>query len=221
MSKARVESRSTPAGRGPGRRGTLRLGTLMVGLGLGLVAAQLSGAARADETLVIQVRGRSQLRLRESERAATGGGRFQLTVQVQLDDGHARSDAEPGDSATGEAGDAKSPGADPARMFAEQSVRLRLSGPDGELGRHTVKTGQDGRAAVPFGELPTGSYTVVADYAGDNLRDPAHGELTVDLGRQPVQRALQVPAQAARGAELLVRLSLLSEARALPAEVKL
>lgn len=221
MSKARVESRSTPAGRGPGRRGTLRLGTLMVGLGLGLVAAQLSGAARADETLVIQVRGRSQLRLRESERAATGGGRFQLTVQVQLDDGHARSDAEPGDSATGEAGDAKSPGADPARMFAEQSVRLRLSGPDGELGRHTVKTGQDGRAAVPFGELPTGSYTVVADYAGDNLRDPAHGELTVDLGRQPVQLALQVPAQAARGAELLVRLSLLSEARALPAEVKL
>lgn len=224
MSKARVESRSTPAGRGPGRRGTLRLGTLVMSLGLGLGAVQLPGAgARADDTLVIHVRGRSQLRLRESERAATGGGRFQLRVQIQLDDGHAPTDDEPGDSATAtaEAGGTKSPGADPARSFAGQSVRLRLSGPDGELGRHTVTTGPDGRAVVPFGELPTGSYTVVADYAGDDLRDPAHTDLTVDLGRQPVLLGLQVPAQVARSAELLLRVSLLSEERAFPAEVQL
>ena len=226
MSKARVESRSTLAGRGPGRRLTPR-GALIfnLGLGLGLGTALLSGgAARADDPLVIHVRGRSQLRLRESERTATGGGRFQLTVQVQLDDGQARPDVEPGDSAAGAeaaAGGTKSPGVDPARSFAGQSIRLRLSGPDGELGRHTVTTGQDGRAVVPFGELPTGSYTVVADYTGDDLRDPARAELTVDLGRQPVLLALQAPAQAARSAELMVRLTLLSEERAFPAEVKL
>jgi hypothetical protein len=221
MSKAREQSRST--GRGPfGSRGRLRLAVLFGGL----AAAQLVAvAARADEPVVIHVRGRSQLRLREGERAATSGGRFQLTVAVQLDDGQGRSDGEASDGATGAAdppgGGQKGAGGDPARSFAGQRIRLRLSGPDGELDRPLVTTGQDGRAVVSLGELPTGSYSVLADYAGDELRDPAHAELTVDLGRQPVQLALQVPAQVARRAELTARITLLSEERPFPAEVRL
>src|SRR5262249_27298682 len=79
----------------------------------------------------------------------------------------------------------------------------------------------DGRAELPLSELPLGRYTIVAEYAGDVLRDPARGELLVDLGKRPVLLGLSVPAQAAHQGELKVGLSLLSQGHGLTAPVVL
>lgn len=221
MSKATVRSASQPS-----RSGSLRgSGRLVRTLGLAAVLAgapgpRLPGAA-ADEPVVIHVRGRTQLHLSEGERTPSSDGLYQLTVLIQLDDGQGSGAAEPGDGAATAAGSPGGADTDPGRSFARQSVRLRLSSADGELGRQTVTTGHDGRAAASLGELPAGSYTVVADYAGDELRDPARADLAVDLGRQPVLLGLSVPGQAARTGELALRLSLLSDGKAFPATVAL
>lgn len=218
MSEARVRSpeRAIVLGGGAGRAG-LGLGLAVAGLLLGGPMGRIP-AAGADEPVLIQVRGRTQLRLREGERVQSRGGSYHLSVAVELDDGQgqARTPTEPTES--GEPGTAE---ADPRRSFAGQSVRLRLRSAEEELVQQAATTGRDGRAVVALGELPAGSYTIVADYAGDELRDPAHAELTVDLGRQSVQLILGAPAQTPRRGELPLQLTLQSEGQALTGVVTL
>ena len=213
MRTARTES-----GRGPIRfggaglafgRGGARCAFLPVVAGIlaGAMAALLQPPeAAAQEPVMIHVRGRTQLRLREGARVRSSGASYQLTVSVELDDGQerGRTESEP----PTEPGGAD---ADPRRSFAAQRVLLRLRTPDDELAQQTATTGRDGSATVSLGELPAGSYTVVADYAGDDLRDPAHSELQVDLGRQPVLLTLEAPSQAPRNGELSLQLTLISE----------
>ncbi len=187
-------------------------------LGAAAIGPQISGPAAADETVMIQVRGHSQLRLYEGERRTTDGESFQLVVHVQLDDGqqHAGSAAAsptPEDPATG--------AVDPAHVFARKYVKLRIRGADGELATPTVITDEDGHARFPLSELPGGSYSVSAEYAGDALRDPARAELTVDLGRSAVSLGLEVPTQVTRTGQLPVEVRLQSEGQGLSAMVML
>ena len=219
MTKARVRSRNSPTRRG--LRQSLRLGALLLaGVATGPLAA---GRADADDTVMIHVRGRSQLRLYEGERRTTDGEHFQLVVHVRLDDGQQGVGAGTAGGAADSLPDepAANPASDPARSFAGQRVQLRLSGPDGELAPHTVTTGPDGRAVLPLSELTTGRYTVVAEYAGDELRDSAHADLTVDLGRLAVSLTLAAPSQVARLGQLPLEVRLQSEGQGLTAEVQL
>lgn len=216
MRKARAASGNRPIGLGgaglASGRGGRRCGFWLGVAGMlagGMAALLPPPAAEAQEPVMIHVRGRTQLRLREGARVRSSGANYQLTVAVELDDGQERGRAE-SDPPAGptEPGSAD---ADPRRSFAGQSVRLRLRTPDDELTQQTATTGRDGSAMVSLGELPAGSYTVVADYIGDELRDPAHAELQVDLGRQPVLLTLGAPSQAPRNGELALQLTLISE----------
>lgn len=216
MRKAREVSGKGPirfggAGLASGRGGA-RCGFFPVVAGIlagGMAALLQPPAAAAQEPVMIDVRGRTQLRLREGARVRSSGASYQLTVSVELDDGQERgrteSDLPAGPTEPGGAD------ADPRRSFAEQRVRLRLRTADDELAQQTATTGRDGSATVSLGELPAGSYTVVADYIGDEHRDPAHAELQVDLGRQPVLLNLSAPSQAPRNGELSLQLTLISE----------
>jgi hypothetical protein len=201
-----------PVGAEP-RRPTRAWSTARIAILIGVLAGAGAWAGAAEQAmaqpLLVEVRGRSQLQLSEGTRRANRDGTFHLTVNVQLSDGATQlSGGAAQGGQTGQAGEDSEDGDRPRRDFAEQPIRLRVSGPDGvELDRQ-VRTGADGRITEKVPDLVPGRYFVHALYPGDVHRDRAESTLQVDLGKYAAELSLQAPTQIGLGDRLHAELRL-------------
>lgn len=161
-------------------------------------------AAAADDAIVLKVRGKSQLRLRDVSRRPDGKSTFRVTLQLQLSDGVA-TDA---------------PGSDD-RAFVDRLVTVQLRSSEGTLYLADKRTGDDGLVTFERDGVPPAAYTVTATFKGDELRDAALGIFAMDVGRQATQLRVQAPARIALSDELPLRLTLTSEGQPFEGEVEL
>lgn len=151
--------------------------------------------ARADDAIVLKVRGKSQLRLRELSRRPDGKNTFRVTLTIQLSDGQPPSDGDAGDD----------------RAFADRLIHVELRGNGDTLFLGDRRTSDDGTATFERAGVSPAAYTVVASYRGDELRDPARGVFAIDMGRQQSQVRLWAPPRIALSDELPLRIQLSSE----------
>jgi hypothetical protein len=172
-------------------------------LGLPLCAQQQAVAA-TDDAIVLKVRGKSQLRLRDVSRRPDGKSTFRVTLQLQLSDGVA-TDASGSDD----------------RAFVDRLVAVQLRSSDDTLYLADKRTGDDGLVTFERDGVPPAAYTVTATFRGDELRDSALGVFAIDVGRQATQLRLQAPARIALSDELPLRLTLTSEGQPMEGEVEL
>lgn len=187
--------------------------------------AGLEGSACADDSAMIHIRARSQLRIREGERGRARDG-FRLGVLVQLSDNlpaHApTAGAGAAPSALGELPD---PGDEAARSFSGQRIRLRLEtsngDSDGEVESRLLFTDASGAASFRFSGLPSGSYRITASYDGDSERDRSESTLDVDLDRKPAQLDLDAPETLDRHGPVPVQLRLRSAGEPAHGQVEL
>lgn len=155
---------------------------------------------RADESAMVHIRARSQLRLRESERERHKD-RYRLGLLIKLDD-NAKDE-----SAT--------------RSFAGQRVRLELSNAEGVRSSALVFTDASGVASHRFFGLVAGRYHLLAHYAGDDERDPSEASLDVDLDLFPAELEIEVPPSIGLFDALPVRITLQSAGPPLARQVEL
>ena len=127
-------------------------------LGLPLCAQQQAVAA-TDDAIVLKVRGKSQLRLRDVSRRPDGKSTFRVTLQLQLSDGVA-TDASGSDD----------------RAFVDRLVAVQLRSSDDTLYLADKRTGDDGLVTFERDGVPPAAYTVTATFKGDELRDAALGK---------------------------------------------
>lgn len=163
-------------------------------LGQLLVVAP-SRSVRADDAIVLKVRGKSQLRLRELSRRPDGKNTFHVTLSVQLADGQPQSDGESGDD----------------RAFADRILHVELRGNGETIYLGERRTSDDGTATFERAFVAPAAYAVVASYRGDDLRDPVRSVFSIDIGRQQTQVRLMTPPRIALSEELPLRLQLSSE----------
>lgn len=175
---------------------------------LGGATALLPAVPALGQPLVVEVHGRSLLQLSEGPRVGRSG-RFQLTVQLVLSDGASGPGA-------GEPGEDEGPGRD----FAEQPVRVLVTGPAGVAYERELRTGPEGKAAVTVPDLEAGRYFIRAEYRGDAHRDRASGSLQVDLGKYPSAIQIEAPAQIGLADRLHLGLRLRVEDKLVAGEVR-
>jgi hypothetical protein len=184
-------------------RWSVRLAMLLVAP---LVAGPvLEQSALADDAIVLRVRGRSQLHLRDVNRRPDSKNTFRVTLQLQLSDGSQASGSEGADD----------------RAFADRQISVQLRGSEGTIFFPDKRTGEDGMLTVEHDAVPPATYTVFAEYRGDELRDSARGIFSIDVGRQPTQLRLMVPPRLVLSEELSLRVALSSEGEPIDGEVDL
>lgn len=176
---------------------------------LGGAAALLPGVPARGQPLVVEVHGRSLLQLSEGPRRVGRDGRFQLAVQLVLSDGASGP-------AAGEPGEDEGPGRD----FAEQIVRVVVTGPTGVAHERELRTGPEGKAALTVPDLEAGRYFIRAEYRGDAHRDRASGSLQVDLGKYPSAIQIEAPTQIGLADRLHLSLRLRVEDKLVGGEVR-
>lgn len=170
---------------------------------LAALALSTPNYALAQEPVLLSIRSRSRLSVQETARSAATDGRFKLTLQVQL------TDSSPGASDPGS--DSDNPN-EAARSFGSLPVRVTVTavGVAGKQPRLlSATTGPEGQATLVIPGLDAGTYQVRATFPGDDLRDKASADLTIDLDRLPTQLQLTVPPRATRSEKLTIDLSLL------------
>lgn len=150
---------------------------------------------RADEAIVLKVRGKSQLRLRDVSRRPDGKNTFHVTLTIQLADGQPVSEGEASDD----------------RAFAERLVYAELRGSGETIYLGERRTSDDGTATFERAGVSPASYTVTASYRGDELRDSVRAVFSIDIGRQQSQVRLMAPSRIALSDELPLRIQLSSE----------
>lgn len=98
-----------------------------------------------------------------------------------------------------------------ARSFGSLPVRVTVTavGVAGKQPRLLSTTGPEGQATLAIPGLDAGTYQVRATFPGDDLRDQASADLTIDLDRLPTQLQLTVPPRATRSEQLTLDSSLL------------
>lgn len=170
---------------------------------LAALALSTPDYALAEEPVLLSIRSRSRLSVQETARSAATDGRFKITLQVQL------TDSSPG--ASDPSSDSDNPN-EAARSFGSLSVSVAVTAV-GSAGKQprilSATTGPEGQATLTIPALDAGTYQVRATFLGDNLRDPASADLTIDLDRLPTQLQLTVPPRATRSEQLTLDLSLL------------
>lgn len=170
---------------------------------LAALALSTPDYALAEEPVLLSIRSRSRLSVQEMARSAATDGRFKLTLQVQL------TDSSPGASNPGSDSDNQN---EAARSFGSLPVRVTVTavGVAGKQPRLlSATTGPEGQATLAIPGLDAGTYQVRATFPGDDLRDPASADLTIDLDRLPTQLQLTAPPRATRSEQLTLDLSLL------------
>ena len=139
----------------------------------------LPRSAVADDAIVLKVRGKSQLRLREVNRRPDGKSTFHLTLTLQLSDGLSASESESSED----------------RAFADRLVSVELRGGGETLYFGDRRTGDDGVVTFEHDGVPPETYTVLAAFRGDELRDVAWGLFSLTVGRQKAPVWVLVPRQ--------------------------
>ena len=155
----------------------------------------LPRSAVADDAIVLKVRGKSQLRLRELNRRPDGKSTFHVTLTLQLSDGLSASESESSED----------------RAFADRLVSVELRSGGETLYFGDRRTGDDGVVTFEHDGVPPETYTVLAAFRGDELRDAARGVFAIDVGRQPTQVRILAPPRVGLSDELPLRLALSSE----------
>ncbi|HNK47355.1 MAG TPA: carboxypeptidase-like regulatory domain-containing protein [Pseudomonadota bacterium] len=162
-------------------------------------------SAAADDAIVLRVRGKSQLKLRQVSRRPDGKNAFTVQFSLELSDGVSGDKSDSGDD----------------RSFADRPILAQLRGPAGTLYLPTKRTGDDGLVTFEQSAVEPATYSLLAEYRGDDLRDSVREVFTIDVGRQPTQLRLMAPARIRLSDELPLRIALTSDGAPLDGTVEL
>lgn len=176
----------------------------------------MESVAQAEEPLVVKVRGKSQIELRNLTRQKDQHGRrFKVSFSLVLNDGvDAAASAKDGRYTDG-AVDAVD------RSFSGLPISAHLQSPEQSFLEQVQKTGDDGAAQFEFPGVQPGEFALRVHFDGDELRDGVEKRWNLDLSRRPTQLRLTAPPSLSLEQPIAVKLALSAEGQPLPELIEL
>lgn len=159
-------------------------------LGLLLPLLFTANGHASDDSPVVHIRARTRLTLREVEHHGQRG-RFSVQIQAQLTD-QASAPSGPDDSTEG------------PRSFDSRRLQLILETSQGPWLTEFITTDHQGQVSHTFSRLPAGGYRLRAQFAGDDLRDPAEAVIELLLDRQPSELGFSLASSHEAGTPLVI-----------------